>query len=172
MNFFANIFKRITEFDPKKVTPTQIVIGIIVFIVALALINFVLSLAQALLPVAVLALLVYLGYQWLSSRDPQEDKVVKPGRVQQEATEDDSQAQTTLGEALEARQKTEADEAARRLRVEQVANPDTGFMEADLARLEAEEQARLAQKEADERAIQEQLEERRRRLLKGDEDAS
>jgi heme/copper-type cytochrome/quinol oxidase subunit 1 len=165
-----NFLRRISRIDLRKLTPTQIALGILGIIVILAVLNFVLSLAQTLLPIAALALVAYLGYQWLTSRD--NNKTMVDTIAEEKTAGADSQVQTVVESKTQTATQNSTEDmqaASQRLGVEQVTNPETGFKEADLARLEAEEKQRLVDKKAEEDAIQAQLEERRKRLLGGDD---
>lgn len=153
-----NLLNRIRNFDIRKITPTQIVLGVIAVIIILAILNFFISLANALLPIAVLGLIAYFGYRWLSSRSPAE---VKTTMAQQ----------TQTVSRQEAMLEPESDEvvAERRMKIEQIVNPETGFKEPDITRLMAEEEERLRKADEVNDQIMAQIEARRRRLQKGDE---
>ena len=147
-----DFINRVRNFDYRELTPTQIVLGIAALIIGLWLVAQVVNLVLGLAPIAIAGLALYFIYQWLSSRS--ED-------LPEEATK--SKAQAKVDEALanveraEASQQSEAVQAAtqasatddtpeRRLEVEQVVNPETGFKEPNIERLIEREQEKLREK--------------------------
>ncbi len=174
MQFFMNLWNRIRKFDPRKLTPMQIVLGVATAIIVIWLIGVVLQAIMAifnfLVPVAILTIVGYFGYQWLRSRAEN-----LPDDVQKSKQEREVEAAVANVEAAASGQPItieESEEAADDpLVVKQVVNPETGFKEPDIARLIEREESML--KEADEvnDAVMSQIEARRRRLL-GQEDES
>lgn len=169
-----DLVDRIRKFDPRKLTPTQIVLGVIGIIIVIAILNFVLQLANTLLPFAVVGLVAFFVYRLMNSRSPAEEK--------QDATADDTAQQQTAADshdedAFEAQRDEamarEAQEAASRMSVAPKTNPDTGIEEADLDALLEKEQRLMDETKQVNDDVMAQLEARRKRLLKGDDgDAS
>ncbi len=173
MQFFMNLWNRIRKFDPRRLTPMQIILGIATAIIALWLVGVVLNAIMAifnfLVPVAIVVVAGYFGYQWLSNRaarmpeqvstKSKKERVVEDAVANVEAAESETQfiVEETVSESVE-----EEDDP---LVIKQVVNPETGFKEPDIARLIEREEAML--KEADEvnDSVMSQLEARRRRLL-------
>ncbi len=164
-----------------KITPVKVVLGLAAFVIIVNILGLIIGIFQALLPVAVLAVVGYFGYQLLQSRTAadavakaKQDTVVEKTVVLEKAEVNRQKvAAKRLAEESEtvvATAETEtADEAtAKRLAVEEMVNPDTGLRETDLAQLEAMEQAKLRQSgDATADAVKAALEERKKRLLGG-----
>lgn len=149
---------RIRNFDPRKLTPTQIVLGIIAIIIIVAALNFVLQLANMLLPFAVIALLAYVGYQVLQSRSPDEATAEKPAAVASDNTEDRELEAQRDAAIVEETSPTRATVAPK-------INPDTGLEEADLEALLEKEKRLMAETKDMSDDIQAQIEARRQRLM-------
>lgn len=149
-----DFLKRLLSIDLRKITPAQLVVGAALALVALWLLSQVINLALSLVPIALILILVYLGYRVMSSRSVETSAA--PARREQRAA-----ASTRSASAAS------QDGARKRLMVEPTVNPETGLLEVDLAKLEAKEAEalRAAKQAADD--VSAQLEERRRRL-KGD----
>lgn len=166
-----DLVDRIRKFDPRKLTPTQIVLGVIAFIVVIAILNFVLQLANTLLPFAVIGLVGFFVYRLMNSRSPAEEQQAaatsddtatqqQPDAVE---SQDDFEAQRDEAIAQDAR------EAASRMSVAPKTNPETGIEEADLDALLEKEQRLMDDTKQVNDDIMAQLEARRKRLLKDDD---
>jgi hypothetical protein len=167
-----DFINRVRNFDYRDLTPTQIVLGIAALVVGLWIVAQVVNLVLTLAPIAIAGLALYFVYQWLSSRS--ED-------LPEEATK--SKAQAKVDEALaniekaESAQQSEATEAAaratvatedtpeRRLEVEQVVNPETGFKEPNISRLIEREEEKMREQDKITDEVMAQIEARRKRLL-------
>lgn len=159
------LINRIRTFDPRTLTPVQWVMIAVGVIVALWVINVLLGIAAALMPIVIVGILAYVGYRVLSSRSE------NAAQVQQEKRAD-SLAQADVSTRKAARQvetvvavRLDPQPAARL--VEPTVDPDTGVQQADLVKLEEQEVKRSIQTNTDPNEIQRQLEERRKRLLGG-----
>lgn len=175
-----DILNRIRKFDPRELTPAQIALGVVALIVVLAVLNFILSLANTLLPIALIGGAVYFGYRWMNSRSealPEQksksQKVVEEAannrqKAQQKAepervvmtVEDDTRADAAAQEATEAKKP---------LMVEQQINPETGFKEPNIERLVEKEQEKMAEMDRVNDDVMAQIEARRKRLLGKDD---
>jgi hypothetical protein len=167
------LLNRIRNFDYRKLTPTQIVIGIAVTIIALWLVSQVVSLLTSLVPIAILVLILYFGFRMLNNRSEATEDAEAAANAKTTTVEatvrDVTDTETAPAQDI-ATEETAAEEDefhVRRLRVEPKINPKTGLPEADLSRLEELEQ------QADDvtHDIQAQIEERRRRLMGNDSDS-
>lgn len=190
---------RLRNFDPKKLTPAQIALGIVAIIVVLAVLNFILNLANTLLPFILVGAALYFGYNWLSSRsEAMPQRKSRNQRVVEEAEKARGVVQTTAVMSEEASDtvderyqdvqevarnapvanltdhETSESEEERRLRVEQVVNPETGFKEPNISRLIEQEEEKLRDMDKVNDDVLAQIEERRRRLLsqKGNDESS
>lgn len=130
----------------------KIGLGIAAAIVVIAILSFVFQIAMTLAPFAILAIVAYFGYRWLSSRKPEKVLVEeKTEAVQQQRYEENlASANRTRTESRPTVVIADANEVEK-----------TGFGEApDISRLE-EKEKEAPQITDDVRA---QIEERRRRL--------
>lgn len=160
-----------------KITPVKVVLGLAAFVIIVNILSLIIGIFQALLPVAILAVVGYFGYQILQSRSTAETKAknaaddttipleqVKVNRQKVAAQRLAEAAETVIAEAGA----ETSEEPAHRLMVEEMVNPNTGLREANLAQLEALEQEKLRQAgDASADAVKAALEERRKRLLGG-----
>jgi len=153
-----NLLKRITEFDYRKLTPVQIVIGLITVVVVLSIVQFLLNLATTLLPLVILGVLAYFGFRYFTT-DRDKDEVVEATNTTQNVSQTTNTQEDSISTTVA---------PAQTMRVEQPINSSTGLREPDIDRLNAEE-SRLSQKEADADEIQQQLLERRKRLMGNDD---
>jgi hypothetical protein len=162
MQNLLTLWDRIRNFDPRKLTIPQIVIGVAVVIVALWLVGRVLALLTALVPIAILILAGFFGYRWLSSRS--EQIPVEAKKSQQERAVDAAVATVTAAESgvMPAVQVAEDDG---NLTIKQVINPETGFKEPDITRLVEREEQKLKEADKVNDQVMAQIEERRRRLM-------
>lgn len=161
-----------------KITPVKVVLGLAAFVIIVNVLSLIIGIFQALLPVAILAVVGYFGYQILQSRAAAE--------AEAKATQTTAEKTIALEQAEVNRQKVAAqrlaeeaetvvvdahpaeEEAPRRLAVEETVNPNTGLREANLAQLEAMEQEKIRQSgDAGADAVKAALEERKKRLLGG-----
>ncbi len=159
-----NFINRLRNFDIKKITPVQVAIGIVVAVVVLGVLNFLLSLANTLLPLLLGGAALYLGYQWLTSRS--EDVDAKLNAIKRE------EALEKAKTAPESKTKpvTQAhEERVSRLSVEQLENPETGIKETNMQLLLEREEALKKAEDEVKQNVQAQIEERRKRLLGGEE---
>jgi hypothetical protein len=180
MQFFMNLWNRIRKFDPRRLTPMQIILGIATAIIALWLVGVVLQAIMAifnfLVPVAIAILAGYFGFQWLRNRadkmpdtvstKSRQDRAVEEAVANVEAAESGRQI---VIEETTATADTEEEEREDPLVIKQVVNPETGFKEPDIARLIEREESMLKEADQVNDAVISQLEARRRRLL-GQED--
>lgn len=159
------LLNRIRNFDVRKLTPTQIIIGIAALIIGLWLVGQIIGILTSLVPIAILVVILYFGFRMLSNRSEAADEAVvvdQAETVQANVTEiTDTETAPAQAEAEEA----DAEVSVRRLRVEPKINPKTGLPEADLSRLEELENE--TKRVTDD--VMAQIEERRRRLMKGDD---
>src|SRR5215510_13762399 len=68
MDTVLNVINRIRKFDPRKLTPLQIVVGVAAAIVGIWVLWLVFQAIMTLVPIAAGVLAIYLAYRWLSSR--------------------------------------------------------------------------------------------------------
>jgi len=179
MQFILNIWNRIRKFDPRRLTPMQIVLAIATAIIALWLVGVVLQAIMAifnfLVPVSIAVLVGYFGFQWFRNRAENLPDTVTTKSKQERAVE----AAIANVEAAESGQEVVLEESVASVAVEeeredplvvkQVVNPETGFKEPDIARLIEREEEMLKEADQVNDAVVSQLEARRRRLL-GKED--
>lgn len=169
------LINRIRKINLRELTPLQIALGIAGVIVAIWLIGQIINIALSLVPVALVALALYIGYRLLTNQDGGQAISRRIGmrrstrRTARTTTTAESAADTASADVHEetSAQEDRSEESEERLSVEQPLNPETGFREADISRLEAREKERPVVDET----VREQIEERRRRLL-GDSDSS
>lgn len=162
-----DLINRIRNFDVRKVTPVQWVMVVIGIIVALWVLNTLISIAISLMPVVVAGALAFLAYRVLSSRGEDARTLQEQKREEniQQATSSTQRAAQQVSTVIAT--KVEKTDDSARLAVDAVVNPETGFAEADLTRLAEKEEAILKQSQPDADEIARQLEERRKRLLGG-----
>lgn len=149
---FDWIGKQFKGFDPRKITPQQAVIGIVALVVVLGVLNFILNLANTLLPFVIGGAALYFGYQWLTSRS--EDVEEKLQEIKRD-------------EAI-AKSKSTPAEHARLTEEPIIAESAPSRTEKHRLLLEEEERRRAA-KQAEQEEVQRLLAERRKRLLGDDE---
>jgi uncharacterized membrane protein len=162
-----DLINRIRNFDVRKVTPVQWVMVVIGVIVALWVLNTLISIAISLMPVVVIGVVVFLAYRVLSSRaedtrDIQQEK--REENIQQAASSTQRAAQQVNTVMAT---KVDKVEDSTRLSADAAVNPATGFTEVDLTRLAEKEETILKQSQPDADEVARQLEERRKRLLGG-----
>jgi len=157
------LLNRIRNFDVRKLTPTQIIIGIAALIIGLWLIGQIIGILTSLVPIAILVVILFFGFRMLSNRSEaaEEAVVVDEAETVQATVTEITDTETAPAEADEA----DAEVSVRRLRVEPKINPKTGLPEADLSRLQELENE--TKKVTDD--VMAQIEERRRRLMGGDD---
>lgn len=131
----------VRKIDFRNLTPLQWGIGIVGVLVALSVVSFILNLAMTLLPIALLGLIVYVAYSALKSRG-----------------EDSAEAL----QKLKREEKLKRDEKPKR--AEQYDDPITERL------VIVEEAPQPSAKEPSQDEIAAQLEERRRRLLKNNDE--
>ena len=154
------LLNRIRNFDYRKLTPTQIIIGIAALIIGLWLVSQIIGILTSLVPIAILVVILYFGFRMLSNRSEAADEavVVDEAETIQATVTEITDTETAPAEA-------DAEVSVRRLRVEPKINPKTGLPEADLSRLQELENE--TKKVTDD--VMAQIEERRRRLMGGDD---
>lgn len=162
MQNLLGLWERIRTFDPRKLTVTQIVVGLAVFIVGMWLLGRIFALISALVPIAILIVVAFFGYRWLSSRSEQIPAEAK--KSQQERSVDAALAAVKAAESG-VQPVQQADEQDDRLSVKQVINPETGFKEPDITRLMEREEQKLKEADKVNEQVMAQIEERRRRLM-------
>jgi hypothetical protein len=192
MDTVLNLINRIRKFDPRKLTPLQIVVGVAAAIVGIWVIWQVISAILTLVPIAAGILAIYLAYRWLSSRSediPEEmtksknQKMVDEAIANVKATANNvfgtTEKKVTVQEQPTAKvveenaidnlsveaadQLEEVDDA--KLVVKQIVNPETGFKEPDISRLIEREEQKLKEADRVNEEVLSQIEQRRRRLL-------
>lgn len=182
MQNFLNVWERIKRFDFRELTATQIFFGIAGFLVALWLIGLVLSFVLNILwvigPLALVSMVLFMGYRWSQSRAeelPDEMKKSKKERAVDEAVANVQEhlKETGQDEAVSEGSRIEVSEAeevlvetaeADNLIVKQIVNPETGFKEPDISRLIEHEEAKLKDADKVNDDIMAQIEARRKRL--------
>ena len=181
-----NFIRRLINFDPRKLTPAQIDLIVIGIVVALAVLNFLLSLANTLLPIVLIGAIGYFGYRWLSSRSEElppeqrqsrSERVVaeaennrKPTRRKQDQVTVETSTESTRAQATQNTPTQYEEDSERNLQVEQVVNPETGFKEPNIERLIAEEERKLKEIDESNEDVLAQIEARRKRLLNQSDD--
>lgn len=186
MRQILDVVNRVANFDPRKLTPMQIVVGVAAAIIAVFVAWQVIKIALSLLPIAIGVLGIYLAYRWLSSRVedmPEEMTKSKNERMVDEALANvkaasSGEATSPTAEAIADTSAPVVDEAAvdevveevreeaeENLAVKQVINPETGFKEPDISRLIEREQEKLKEADRINDDVMSQIEKRRQRLL-------
>jgi membrane protein implicated in regulation of membrane protease activity len=190
-----DFINRVRKFDPRKLTPMQIIVGAAMVIVGLFVLFKIIQLAFTLLPIALGVLVIYVAYRWLSSRSediPEEATKSRNQKMVDEALENVKAAASGLLGSKDEEKEPEAAEAAEvvvvdemeldtedeaiaveeaeedehfNLSIEQVVNPETGFKEPDISRLIEREEEKLKEADRVNDDVLSQIEERRRRLL-------
>ena len=183
-------FESLIERFTKNLTPTKVILGIAILVIAIAVLNFLVGIAQMLLPIAILGVAGYFGYQWLSSRS-EEVKAKKAASAESdEAAADiaDTAAKIEAGQSdidnvaaaahslsVEAKDASDEDDnvllgavlsKTDGMKIPQRINQKTGLPEADISRLEEAEKQSAEITDS----VMAQLAERRKRLL-GNEDS-
>jgi hypothetical protein len=183
MQFILNIWDRLRKFDPRNLTPAQIIVGIAAILVGFWAIGLAMSaimwLLNIIMPFALLTVAGYFGYNWLKSRSenlPAEamksdkEKRVEAAMANVEAVkrgEDPSQKAKTvnvLEDEATMIEASPADDSDDKLVIKQIINPETGFKEPDIARLVEHEEAKLKEIDKVNDAVLSQIEARRKRL--------
>lgn len=183
LNFFqsfVSVWERIKRFDFRELTFTQIFFAITGFVVSLWLLgqvlSFVLGILNILGPLALVMMVLYMGFRWSRSRAediPDEMKKSKSERLVDEAmanvqaVTEEQTTDTTVGtqiEVSEAEEITVEVSEEDNLVVKQVINPETGFKEPDITRLIEHEESKLKEADKVNDDIMAQIEARRKRL--------
>jgi hypothetical protein len=192
MDTVLNLINRIRKFDPKKLTPIQIIVLVASTIVGIWVLWMVIQAILTLVPIAAGVLAIYLAYRWLSSKSediPEELTKSKNQRIVDEAianvkatannvfgttektvTVTEKATAKVVEEAalenlsVEATEQVEAVEDEK-LVVKQIVNPETGFKEPDISRLIEREEQKLKEIDRNNEEVLSQIEQRRRRLL-------
>ncbi|MGJ3237418.1 MAG: hypothetical protein ACFE0Q_01805 [Anaerolineae bacterium] len=186
LNFFQNILNgwdRFKQFDFRELTLMQIFFGVAGVLVALwifgQILSFVLGILNIVGPIALVSMMLVIGYRWSQSRSediPDEMKKSKKERAVDEAFatvtshDDDGEQRVAVRAEVEAEADTitvepEVDED--KLVIKQVVNPETGFKEPDISRLIEHEEAKLKEADKVNDEIMAQIEARRKRLKEG-----
>jgi hypothetical protein len=182
MQFLLNIWNRIRKFDPSKLTPMQIVVGVAGAIVALWLLAqalaFFLNILNLIMIPAFLVIMGYFVWTWMKSRSEDIPEELQKSEKEKRVDEAVSNVQAVQrGELLERKEEVsevtvfmkEAEEVP--LAIAQVVNPETGFKEPDISRLIEHEEQKLKEADQVNDEILSQIELRRRRLLGKDGDS-
>lgn len=182
MQNFLTVWERLKRFDFRELTFTQIFFGIAGFLVALwgigLVLNFILGILNILGPLALISMVLFMGYRWSQSRAeelPDEMKKSKKERAVDEAVANVQEhlKETGQDEAVSEGSRIEVSEAeevlvetaeADNLIVKQIVNPETGFKEPDISRLIEHEEAKLKDADKVNDDIMAQIEARRKRL--------
>ncbi len=187
LNFFQNIlnvWERVKRFDFQELTATQIFFGIAGFLVALWAIGWVLSFILGILnflgPLALISMVLFMGYRWSQSRADSIPDEMKKSKKERDVEEAVANVQAHLketgqeeAEAVDSGSRIEVDEAEEvtvqaaeedNLIVKQIVNPETGFKEPDITRLIEHEEAKLKEADKVNDDIMAQIEARRKRL--------
>jgi hypothetical protein len=186
MNRMLDLYNRIRNFDVRKLTTTQIIVGAAAFIIAIFVIWQIVRIALLLFPIAIGILGLYLAYRWLSSRSediPQEMTKSKNQKIVEEAmanikASDEApdnktiEATSTTAKVIEEEaienlsfEAMDMEEEDDKLAVKQVINPETGFKEPDISRLIEREQEKLKEADRVNEDVMSQIEKRRQRVL-------
>jgi hypothetical protein len=186
MRRMLDLYERIRNFDVRKLTTTQIVVGAAAFIIAIFVIWQVVRIALLLFPIALGVLGLYLAYRWLSSKSEEipaemtkskNQKIVEEAmaNVQAASKAPDNkkiEAVAPTAEVIEEEavnnlsfEAMDAEEDEDKLVVKQVINPETGFKEPDISRLIEREQEKLKEADRVNDEVMSQIEKRRQRLL-------
>jgi hypothetical protein len=182
MQFLLNVWDRIRKFDPRSLTPAQIIVGIAAILVGFWAIGLAMSalmwVLNIIMPFALVVVLGYFGYNFLKSRSenlpPEAMKSDKAKRVDEAMANVEA---VKRGEDPNMKQKTAhvledeatmieevAEESDEKLVVKQIINPETGFKEPDIARLVEREEAKLKEADKINDAVMAQIEARRKKL--------
>jgi len=171
------LWRKLRQLRFNELTTQEIIVALVAVLIGLWLVTFVLDIIRTVVPIVVVGLLLYLAYQWFSSRGKDADEAIASVRAEKKAKE----RQETRSEQARVRiadepVSTAADQPAPAAKLADEptlshTNPDTGLEEIDLARLEEREQALLKETKQMSADIQSQIEERRKRLL-GNQDSS
>jgi len=192
MDTVLNLINRIRKFDPKKLTPIQIIVLVASTIVGIWVLWMVIQAILTLVPIAAGVLAIYLAYRWLSSKSediPEEltksknqrmvDEAIanvkstannvfgtteKTVTVQEKATAKVVEEAALDNLSVEATEQVEAVDDEK-LVVKQIVNPETGFKEPDISRLIEREEQKLKEIDRNNEEVLSQIEQRRRRLL-------
>lgn len=187
LNFFQNIlnvWERVKRFDFQELTATQIFFGIAGFLVALWAIGWVLSFILGILnflgPLALISMVLFMGYRWSQSRADSIPDEMKKSKKERDVEEAVANVQAHLketgqeeAEAVDSGSRIEVDEAEEvtvqtaeedNLIVKQIVNPETGFKEPDITRLIEHEESKLKEADKVNDDIMAQIEARRKRL--------
>ncbi|MGB7342150.1 MAG: hypothetical protein WBC91_24855 [Phototrophicaceae bacterium] len=181
MQNIVGVWDRLKRFDFKELTFTQIFFGITGILVALwifgQILSFILGILNIVGPLALVSMVLFMGYRWSQSRAedlPDEMKKSKKQRKVDEALanvqanlDDSKQADTSDDNRIAVSQAEEVTvEIAEEdnLVVKQIINPETGFKEPDISRLIEYEEAKLKEADQVNDDIMAQIEARRNRL--------
>lgn len=186
LNFFQSIlgvWERVKNFDFRELTFTQMFFTVTGVVVALWLLgqvlSFILGILNILGPLALILMVLYMGFRWSRSRSediPDEAKKSKSERLVDEAmanvqavTQDENTDEgvgTRINVSTAEEVKVEVSEEDN-LSIKQVVNPETGFKEPDISRLIENEEAKLKDADKVNADIMAQIEARRKRLKNG-----
>ena len=182
MQFLLNVWDRIRKFDPRSLTPAQIIVGIAAILVGFWAVGLAMSalmwILNIIMPFALVVVLAYFGYNFLKSRSENlPAEAMKSDKVKRVDEAMANVEAVKRGEDPNMKQKTAnvlEDEAAmieeapedtdEKLVVKQIINPETGFKEPDIARLVEREEAKLKEVGQVNDAVMAQLEARRKKL--------
>lgn len=185
MQFLLNLWDRIRKFDPRSLTPAQLVVGIAAILVGFWAVGLAMSaimwLLNIIMPFALMLVLGYFGYNFLKSRSENlPEEAMKSGNQKRVDEALANVEAVKRGEDLNMKQKTAnvlEDEATmieeapvelaadeEKLVVKQIINPETGFKEPDIARLIEREESKLKEADKVNDAVMAQIEARRKRL--------
>lgn len=166
--------KLFENFNIRKITPAQAVVGVIGLAIVVWVMNFIINLAMTLLPFAILAVIAYFGYSALTSKKEEVDEKlaqIKRDESLENAHPAEVSAVKPMARRQPVREESENNEtliindaSQTPLRVETLVNPETGIAEPNISRLEELERAKQAEAEKTNAEVQAQLEERRKRL--------
>jgi hypothetical protein len=183
MQFLLNIWDRLRKFDPRSLSPAQIIVGIAAILVGFWAVGLAMSalmwILNIIMPFALVVVVGYFGYNWLKSRSenlPAEamksdkEKRVEEALANVEAVkrgENPNQKAKTVNVLEDEATMIEAspeDESDEKLVIKQIINPETGFKEPDIARLVEHEEAKLKEVDKINDAVLAQIEARRKKL--------
>jgi hypothetical protein len=192
MDTVLNLINRIRKFDPKKLTPIQIVVIVASTIVGIWVLWMVIQAILTLVPIAAGVLAIYFAYRWLSSRSEDIPEELTKSKNQRMVDEAIANVKSTANNVFGTTEKTvtvtekatakvveetalenlsvEATEQVEeiddeKLVVKQIVNPETGFKEPDISRLIEREEQKLKEIDRNNEEVLSQIEQRRRRLL-------
>lgn len=174
MQFILNIWNRVRKFDPSKLTPIQIIVGIaggivVLWVIAQAL-AFLLNFLFMLMIPALVIVVAYFAWTLMRSRSediPEEMKKSEKEKSVEEAIANVKAALSAenLSDEAETNTAQEVEEEEVPLAIAQVVNPETGFKEPDIERLIEHEEQKLKDADKVNEDILSQIEARRKRLL-------